>query len=91
MLIYYFSGDNYSEYVEEIRESTGFFRIYSIEKTIVDCFRYRNKLGEDMAVEGLKNYLELKNKSIQKLHDCAQKAHMWNIIRPYVTGSTLTS
>ncbi|MBN1466254.1 Abortive infection protein AbiEi [candidate division KSB1 bacterium] len=84
--IYYFSGDNYSEYIEEIRESTGSFRIYSIEKTVVDCFRYRNKLGEDLAVEGLKNYLELKSKNIPKLYDCAQKGRMWNIIRPYITA-----
>jgi predicted transcriptional regulator of viral defense system len=84
--IYHFSDVNYSEYIEEISESTGVFRIYSIEKTIIDCFRYRNKLGEDMAVEGLKNYLALKNMSIPQLHACAEKARMWNIIRPYVTA-----
>ena len=86
--IYQFSEKNYSEYIEEIPEATGVFRIYSIEKTIVDCFRYRNKLGEDMAVEGLKNYLALKNMSFPQLHACAEKAHMWNIIRPYVTAVT---
>lgn len=88
MHVYYFSGDNYSEYITEVQETTGTFRIYSMEKTIVDCFRYRNKLGEDMAVEGLQNYLQQKNKDIKKLHDCAENARMWKIIRPYVTAVT---
>jgi predicted transcriptional regulator of viral defense system len=86
--VYYFSGENYSEYITEIQETTGTFRIYSMEKTIVDCFRYRNKLGEDIAVEGLKRYLERRERNIQRLHDCATTARMWNIIRPFITAVT---
>lgn len=86
--MYYFSESNYSDSIEEIEETTGTFRIYSVEKTIVDCFRFRNKLGEDIAVEGLKNYLGKKEMSMRKLHESAKKARMWNIIRPYVTAVT---
>jgi predicted transcriptional regulator of viral defense system len=83
---FYFSGVYYSEYIEEIRESTGIFRIYSIEKTVIDCFRFRNKVGLDTAIEGLKNYLERKEMNMAVLHECAAKGRMWNIIRPYVTA-----
>jgi len=31
-------------------------RIYSVEKTIADCFKYRNKIGLDIAIEALRTY-----------------------------------
>ena len=34
------------------------FRIYSPEKTIADCFKYRNKIGIDIAIEALRAYHE---------------------------------
>ena len=42
-------------------------RVYSPEKTIAGCFKYRNKIGLDVAVEALKSYLERSKKTNLKL------------------------
>ncbi len=43
--------------IEVIDTPYGPIKIYNREKTICDMFRYRKKLGEDIALEALKNYI----------------------------------
>ncbi|MFQ5453805.1 MAG: type IV toxin-antitoxin system AbiEi family antitoxin domain-containing protein [Candidatus Zixiibacteriota bacterium] len=82
--VFYFSHSNYVTGAEAVHTKTGDFKIYGVEKTIVDCFRYRNRLGEDVAVEGLKNYLKQKGANLNKLFSYARKGRMYRVIRPYV-------
>src|SRR5688572_18233326 len=42
-------------------------RIYSPEKTIADCFKFRNKIGEDVALEALKDYLRRPGAKLEEL------------------------
>ena len=81
--IFYFSSKNYCSGIDIKTEKTGSFRIYNIEKTLVDCFRYRHKTGLDVAVEGLKNYIRSNNYDLQTLFDYARKGKMMNVIKPY--------
>ena len=62
----------------------GSIRIYSKEKTICDMFRYRNKLGIDLALEGLRNYLKLKDANIRKLREYAEICQVKTVMLPYV-------
>ncbi|KPJ63424.1 MAG: hypothetical protein AMS15_00250, partial [Planctomycetes bacterium DG_23] len=57
---YYFSKKQFEAGIDEIKIKGYKIRIYCAEKTICDCFRYRNKLGLDMAKEGLSEYLRRK-------------------------------
>jgi predicted transcriptional regulator of viral defense system len=43
--------------------------IYSREKTIADCFKFRGKIGTDVAIEALKEYARLRDRDIPKLID----------------------
>lgn len=47
-------------------------KMYSLEKTIADCFKFRNKVGFDVAAEALRNYLELSDRNIDLLMDYAR-------------------
>jgi len=47
-------------------------------------FRYRNKLGEGLALEGLKNYLKRKNANINRFWDYAIKCRVKTIMHPYM-------
>ena len=47
-------------------------------------FRYRNKLGEDLAIEGLKNYLRLKDANLKVLQEYAVKCQVKTILIPYL-------
>jgi predicted transcriptional regulator of viral defense system len=82
--VFYFSGINYRSGIEEIKTESGIFKIYNREKTIVDCFRYRNKLGIDIAREGLKNYLNKPGYNIHKLIQFAKAGRMYKILKPYI-------
>lgn len=42
-------------------------KIYSLEKTIADCFKFRNKIGNDVALEALKDYLKKPTRNIDQL------------------------
>ena len=66
----------------KIKTTSGVVKIYDKEKTICDLFRYRNKLGEDIAIEALKKYLRLKDYKIKKLSEYADKMRIKTIITP---------
>ncbi len=60
-------------------------RIYSPEKTIADCFKYRNKIGTDIAIEALRNYRERKRRpDFKALSTFARINRVERIMRPYL-------
>lgn len=58
--------------------------IYSVEKTLADCFKYRNKIGLDIAMEALKLYWQRKKTNIGKLLEYAKICRCGHIINPYI-------
>jgi len=82
--VYFFTGKNQRVGIEEKQTDIGSFRIYSREKSIVDCFRYRNKLGLDLAIEGLRNYLATFEHDTGKLIEYARFGRMFNVMKPYL-------
>lgn len=58
--------------------------ITSREKTVADCFKYRNKVGLDVAVEALRDYLRSRRRSVDALMEAAQASRVKNVIRPYL-------
>jgi predicted transcriptional regulator of viral defense system len=59
-------------------------RIYSPEKTIADCFKYRHKIGTDTAREALKLYLERRKKNLEALLEAAEVCRVSRVMRPYL-------
>jgi predicted transcriptional regulator of viral defense system len=63
-------------------------RIYSAEKTIADCFKYRNKIGLDIAIEALRAYRERTPKPNRAaLTKFAQINRVQKIMRPYLEAA----
>ena len=58
--------------------------IYGKEKTIADCFKFRNKIGLDIAIEALKDYFQQPGPNVQKLMEYAEINRVGKIIRPYI-------
>jgi predicted transcriptional regulator of viral defense system len=81
---FYFRERFYELGIETIKTSISAVRIYNREKTICDVFRYRRKLGEDIALEGLGNYINSKEANIRLLNDYAEKCQVKTIIAPYL-------
>ena len=82
--VYYFRDRFYDCGIETVVTSIGEVRIYNQEKTICDMFRYRHKLGEDVALEGLKNYLKRNHADIQKLTEYAERCQVKKVLLPYI-------
>jgi predicted transcriptional regulator of viral defense system len=59
-------------------------RVYSAAKTVADCFKFRNKIGLDIAIEALKDCLRQKRASINEIHRYAKVCRVSNVIRPYM-------
>ena len=58
-------------------------QVFSKAKTVADCFRYRNKVGIDVALEALRDFLRGKGK-IDELMRFADVNHVARVIRPYL-------
>lgn len=58
-------------------------RITSPAKTVADCFRFRNRYGNDLAVEALRDYLKRKL-PVEQLHEAAQQCRVEKVMRPYL-------
>lgn len=82
--VYYFREPIYSSGIDEIQTVQGRFKIYKPEKTVCDMFRYRNKIGEDIALESLKNYLNRHDSHVNKLLEFAKITKVEKILIPYL-------
>ena len=57
-------------------------RVYSAAKTVADCFKFRNKIGLDVAIEALKDSLRQKKATINDIYHYAKICRVSNVIRP---------
>ena len=59
-------------------------RMYGVAKTIADCFKFRNKIGVDVAVEALRDCLEQRRCTVDELTEYARVCRVSRVMRPYV-------
>ncbi len=59
-------------------------RIFNLPKTIVDCFKYRHKIGLDVALEALRESWESRRCSMDELWKYAKICRMSKVMRPYL-------
>lgn len=84
MRLFWFSGLAFSEGVE-VRKADGVdLRVYSAAKTVADCFKFRNKIGLDVAIEGLREYLRRRTGTIDDVWRHARTCRVANVMRPYL-------
>jgi predicted transcriptional regulator of viral defense system len=62
-------------------------RVYDAAKTVVDCFKFRNKIGVDIAIEALRDYLRRRNRKIDTLWRYAEIDRVQTVIRPYLEAA----
>jgi len=82
--VFWFAGPAFTEGVEVHKLDNVPVRVYGREKTLADCFKYRNKIGLETAVEALKLYVERRNAKTNELMRYAAVCRVQKIIRPYL-------
>lgn len=78
------SGPSLIEGIENHRVEGVPIRVYSVAKTVADCFKFRNKIGLDVAIEALKDSLRQKKTNINEIYHYAKVCRVSNVIRPYM-------
>jgi len=63
-------------------------KVYSVARTVVDLFRYRNKLGIDMALEALKEGWRERRFAMKEINDIAASCRMARVMKPYLESLT---
>ena len=82
--VHLFSKDFYSLGIEEHIIDGVTIKIYDPEKTLTDCFRFRNQIGLDVAIEALKLYRERMKIDLIKLSHYTRQCKVEKIIQPYL-------
>jgi predicted transcriptional regulator of viral defense system len=60
--------------------------VTSPARTVADCFKFRNQVGTDVAVEALREYVRTRRGTPDDLWQCAERLRLLNVIRPYWEG-----
>jgi predicted transcriptional regulator of viral defense system len=82
--IVYLSAKPYAAGIEEHILDGVSVRIYSREKTVADCFKFRNKIGKDISLEALRDYVHQSDHNINELLHYARVDRVEKIMRPYL-------
>jgi len=79
-----YTGAAFKQGIETHRIDQVDIRVYSIAKTVADCFKHRNKIGLDVALEALKDARSQKKASADDLWRYAKICRVANVMRPYL-------
>jgi len=82
--VFRFTGEAFKSGIESHKTEGVQLRVYGPEKTLADCFKYRNKIGLDTAIEALKLYREKKRFKVDDLMQFARVCRIEKIMRPYL-------
>ena len=78
------SGENFSAGIKTFTEDSVKIRVYDPAKTVVDCFRFRNKIGSDVAVDALRDTLQQKKATSDEIWEYARRCRITKVMRPYM-------
>ena len=81
---YHFAPAAYAFGIDEVSSKDGRFKVYCVEKTIADCFKFRNVIGLDVAIAALRDACEKKRIDHEKLRHAIETCRMKRVMRPYL-------
>ena len=82
--IYWFKDQAFTAGMDTHKLDGVDIRIYSPEKTLADCFKFRNKIGLDTAVEAVRFYRERRSVNVDALMRYAAICRVEKVMRPYL-------
>lgn len=81
---YRFSGQAFSEGIEQVEVDGITLQVYNPEKTLADCFKFRNRIGMDVVLEALELYRTRKTFLPGKIMEYANICRVAKVMAPYV-------
>lgn len=81
------TGDSFLKGAETHTVDRVKIRVFNPAKTVADCFKYRNKIGLDVALEALRDYRKKHRGEMDELWRFAKVCRVTRIIRPYLDAT----
>ena len=88
MRIVHFSGDAFSYGVKEKKLEGVIVRVFDPAKTVADCFKFRNKIGLDVAMEALRDCYRQRKATMDEIFVAARVCRVARIMQPYLESLT---
>jgi len=82
--VYWLSGTMFTSAIESHERDGVHLRVYGAAKTVADCFKFRNRLGIEVAVEALRTGLEERKFTPAEVLRAARICRVGRIVRPYL-------
>jgi predicted transcriptional regulator of viral defense system len=82
--VFRFSGDAFTQGIERRVVDGVEVRVYNPAKTVADCFKHRNKIGLDVAIEALRDCLVQRKATIDDLVHYAAVCRVDRVMKPYL-------
>ena len=80
-------GDAYASGIETVIENGGSIRVYGVAKTVADCFKFRHKIGLDVALQALKESWRSGKLNIDELSHFARINRVQRVLQPYLEAT----
>lgn len=78
------SGLSFSEGIEEHTIEGVAVSIYNPAKTVADCFKFRNRIGLEAAIEAVRESLYERKATSDEIYHYAGICRVWNVMKPYL-------
>jgi predicted transcriptional regulator of viral defense system len=88
MRVVHFSGKALSYGIEEKKLEGMTVRVFGPAKTVADCFKYRNKIGLEVALEALRDCYQQRKATMDELFMAAKVCRVGRVIQPYLESLT---
>ena len=82
--VYYYADDRFKTGIETVQEGRNHFKIYDVEKTVVDIVCFREKVGIEETKEILVNYLRRKDRNLNRLLRYAEMLKCGEVMKAYL-------
>jgi hypothetical protein len=82
--VVHLSGAMFSSGIETVERDGVEIRVYGAAKTVADCFKFRNQIGIDVALEALRTGLDERRFTPAELLRAARLCRVDSVVRPYL-------
>jgi predicted transcriptional regulator of viral defense system len=82
--VHYWSGEAYQLGITEVTISNKKVKMYDLEKSVCDAIKHRGKIGENITIEIIKNYITRKDKNLDKLMQYATQLRILKTTEQYI-------
>jgi predicted transcriptional regulator of viral defense system len=82
--VMHFSGEAFDFGITEHSVEGGKIRVYSPAKTVADCFKFKGRVGTELAIEALREAVRKRKTTMDELWEAAKVCRVSNVMRPYM-------